>query len=107
MAKRTQVLLTDDIDGGDATQTVRFALGSQQYEIDLSDRNAAKLEKALAPYTTVARRVRSIPGQRRSGAAPSGLDVKAVRAWAKEHGYEVSSRGRLPAEVIAAYNEAG
>jgi hypothetical protein len=30
-------------------------------------------------------------------------DTSAVRAWAKDNGYEVADRGRLPAEVTDAY----
>lgn len=106
MASRTQVLLTDDLDGGDADQTLRFSVGNVSYELDVSAKNAAKFEKALAPFVTAARRVRSVPGQRRASSPTSGVDVKAIRAWAVSQGYEVSSRGRLPADVIEAYNAA-
>jgi hypothetical protein len=33
-------------------------------------------------------------------------DVGAVRAWARNHGYTVKSRGRIPAAIYAAYREA-
>lgn len=35
-----------------------------------------------------------------------GLDSKAVRAWAKANGYEVKVRGRIHADIIAAYQAA-
>jgi hypothetical protein len=34
------------------------------------------------------------------------VDTKAVRQWASENGYNVSSRGRIPAEVVQAYEAA-
>jgi hypothetical protein len=33
-------------------------------------------------------------------------DVKAVRAWAQTNGHKVGDRGRIPAEVFAAYDAA-
>ena len=50
MAKTVIVKLTDDIDGGDADETVQFALDGRSYEIDLSTANASKLRDALKPY---------------------------------------------------------
>ena len=50
MAKTVIVKLTDDIDGGDADETVQFALDGRSYEVDLSAANAAKLRDALKPY---------------------------------------------------------
>ena len=50
MAKTVIVKLTDDIDGGDADETVQFALDGKSYEIDLSAANATKLRDALRPY---------------------------------------------------------
>ena len=40
MAKTLIVKLSDDIDGGDADETVRFGLDGKAYEIDLSATNA-------------------------------------------------------------------
>ncbi|HLU98671.1 MAG TPA: Lsr2 family protein, partial [Thermobifida alba] len=52
MARKARVLLIDDLDGGEAGQTVSFNLDGRAYEIDLSDANAARLRKALAPFIT-------------------------------------------------------
>ena len=59
MAKRVEILLTDDLNGGEATQTVRFALDGRDLEIDLTDENAIRLRKALLPYIAAGRRVAS------------------------------------------------
>ena len=37
MAKKTVVLLEDDIDGSEATETLSFALDGSEYEIDLNE----------------------------------------------------------------------
>ena len=50
MAKTVVVKLTDDIDGGDADETIHFALDGKSYEIDLSATNAATFRETLKPY---------------------------------------------------------
>lgn len=107
MAQRVHIMLEDDIDGGTADQTVTFALDGTSYEIDLSEQNAAKLRDVLAPYVAVARRS-SGRGSRKSsrGRGSGGPNPADVREWARSHGYEVSDRGRVPAEVRSAYDAA-
>lgn len=55
MAQKLIVKLTDDLDGGDADETISFSLDGRSYEIDLSAKNAAALREALSPYTERAR----------------------------------------------------
>lgn len=105
MARRTIVTLEDDIDGGDATQTVRFGLDGTGYEIDLNDANAANLRDAFAPYVGHARkagRATARPGR----AARSAADLGMVREWARTNGLDVNDRGRIPASVQDAYDAA-
>jgi hypothetical protein len=110
MAQRVQVVLEDDLDGGKADETVTFGLDGTTYEIDLSKKNAAKLRDALSGYVGVARKVtgrgRGTTGRAGRSRGRSATDSADIRAWAKENGYEVSERGRISAEVRAAYNEA-
>lgn len=109
MAQRVQVVLEDDLDGGKADETVTFGLDGTTYEIDLSKKNAAKLRDALAAYVGSGRRVagrRGATGRSRGRGGRSASDSADIRAWAKENGYDVSERGRISAEVRAAYNEA-
>lgn len=107
MAKKMITVLTDDLDGSEAEETVTFALDGTSYEIDLSSDNAAKLRNALLPYIAVAQKTggRARTGQRRR-AASGGSNATEIRAWAADNGYEVSARGRVPAEVRAAYEAA-
>ena len=113
MAKQVIQRLIDDVDGGDADETVRFALDGVQYEIDLSKKNAAKMRNAIAPYvgagSKVGRGVVVVGGRAargRSGAV-AGVDReqnKAIRAWAKKEGRDISDRGRIPQEIVDDYH---
>jgi nucleoid-associated protein Lsr2 len=105
VAQRVHIVLEDDLDGSTADETVTFGLDGVTYEIDLSKKNAAKLRDALAGYVGVARRVPG-RGARRRGRSGSGPSASQVREWARAHGYEVSDRGRVPADVRAAYDAA-
>jgi hypothetical protein len=113
MAKQVITLLTDDLDGGEADRTVEFGLDGVNYTIDLSEKNAGKLRKALDPYLGAATRVgrSSAPVAavvRRGTAASNGRATRdqnqAIREWANKNGYKVSERGRIPSEIVEAYH---
>ena len=106
MAQRVTVTLEDDLDGGPADQTVRFAFGGAAYEIDLSKRNAAAFRKQLAPFIEHARKTGRGQPRRPARAAASRPRSGEIRAWAKEHGIAVSGRGRIPASVVEQYEAA-
>ena len=113
MAQKVQVLLVDDLDGGTADETVTFGLDGVTYEIDLTADNAAKLRDAFASWVAHGRKVSGRSSSRSAGrpastttrAARSG-QAQEIREWAKANGYEVSERGRIPAEVKKAYEDA-
>ena len=112
MAKQVITLLTDDLDGGEADRTVEFGLDGVNYTIDLSEKNAGKLRKALDPYLAVATRAGRGGGDGRAArrTAPpvsvrSSRDQnQAIREWANKNGYEVSERGRIPSSIVEAYH---
>ncbi|WP_347352739.1 Lsr2 family protein [Intrasporangium sp.] len=106
MAQRVEVILVDDVDGGTAAETVTFGLDGVSYEIDLSESNARKLRDAFSAWTGHARR--SGGSKRPAGRRPASRrnDVSAVREWARAHGYTVSDRGRIAAEIQNAYDKA-
>ncbi|MFY1691734.1 histone-like nucleoid-structuring protein Lsr2 [Plantactinospora sp. WMMB782] len=111
MAKQVIHKLVDDLDGGDADETVRFSLDGVQYEIDLSAKNAGKLRDAFAPYTASGQRlgrggaaVGGRPARSRGGATGNREQNKAIRAWAKESGRGISDRGRIPQEIVDEYH---
>lgn len=108
MAKQTLIQLVDDLDGtvvGDGEgETIQFAVRGVEYEIDLKNANAEKFDKALAKYIEVATRV----GGRKRTRVPAGVggdksQLKAIREWARENGWDVSDRGRIPQEVTEAF----
>ncbi len=112
MAQKVQVLLTDDLDGSAANETVRFRLDGTEYEIDLNKKNAKSLRDTLGKYAAVARRpspgTRGTRGRPRSrgSAASRDTDPKAVREWAAQNNIPVSARGRIPQDVLAQYEAA-
>ena len=110
MAQKIQTLLIDDLDGGQAEDTVRFGLDGAEYEIDLSAKHAEAMRKALEPYVNAARRASGSaarrPGRNGRRAATAGPDSTAVREWAKAQGIEVKDRGRVPAELVVKFKAA-
>jgi hypothetical protein len=108
MAQKIQTLFIDDIDGGAAEGTVRFALDGTDYEIDLNSKHSSELRDALRKYIEHARKVGGAarrPGAR-GGRRSSAVDTMAVRTWARENGFEIKDRGRVPADLVVRYQEA-
>lgn len=108
MAQRTVVELLDDIDGMPADETVAFAIDGVSYEIDLSEQNANRLRTSIAPYLEKARKAGAArPARKGKGSAPRTANSRErsaeIRAWAKQHGIPVNERGRIPANVLSAY----
>ncbi|MFJ2006711.1 histone-like nucleoid-structuring protein Lsr2 [Streptomyces chartreusis] len=108
MAQQTIIQLLDDLDGSEASETIVFGLDGKTYEIDLNDKNATKLRKALEPYVDKGRKLNQTRGGKRAGAGriAGDSDTAQIRAWAKENGYEVNDRGRVPADIKEAYAKA-
>ncbi len=115
MAQRTVVRLVDDLDDTEIQdgegQTVKFGLDGTSYEIDLTNKHADELREAVSRYVQAARKV----GTARTFASPSSSrgparrdreQTQAIRDWAKQQGMEVSERGRIPKNVMDAYNAA-
>lgn len=103
MASIVTVVINDDVDGSPNAETVTFGFDGVAYEIDLAEKNHAKLSKALEPYIEAGRRVSSRRARTRAGRPSSRSDNAAVRAWAKGAGLKVSERGRISAEVLQQY----
>ena len=109
MARKVQVLLVDDLDGGAADETVSFALDGASYEIDLSSDNAKKLRDSLSSFVEHAQKA---SGGKRRGAASRTRGTSSrersaeIRAWAKSHGKKVNERGRIPASIVEEFEAA-
>jgi hypothetical protein len=113
MAQKVTVSLVDDLDGSEAEETVEFGLDGASYQIDLSEENAERLRDALAEYVEHARRSggrkRAAGRVSSAGRAPRTATAdreqnQAIREWARKQGMKVSDRGRIPSDVIDAYN---
>jgi hypothetical protein len=112
VARETFTKLIDDLDGGEAHETVKFGLDGHSYEIDLSTKNANKLRNALSGYvengTRVTGRASAGIGRGRGTAVAERDQNKAIRAWAQRKGLDVAPRGRIKQDVVEQYHrEAG
>ncbi len=107
MAQKITVALEDDLTGGPAEESVRFAFDGTEYEIDLNAKNAAALRKQLAAYAGHARKAGRSPARGAGRTVASRQRSGDIRAWAKERGLAVSERGRIPASVAEQYHAAG
>ena len=110
MATVTTTYLVDDHDGNtENVQTIQFSLDRHDWEIDLSAENAARLRDKLAKYIGAAAAVKPVRRHRKqivTTGAVSKEQSAAIRVWARENGYEVSERGRIPANVREAWESA-
>ncbi len=113
----TQIIkkLLDDLDGGDADDTINFAMDGITYKIDLSHKNASEFRELMAKYQEAAERtgrVGSPPSLRTTSAASYSTATNAanrelnnkIRTWAGANGYELSDRGRIPQYIQDAYH---
>jgi hypothetical protein len=125
MAERIVRQLIDDIDGTEIAdgggQRIEFSIQGIDYQIDLSNANISKMDKALKPYVQAAAKVRgnktrrpakstgkspaSEQAAKSTGKAPSDQQA-VIRDWARNNGHEVADRGRIKAEVVRAFEAA-
>ncbi|WP_067837677.1 histone-like nucleoid-structuring protein Lsr2 [Nocardia lijiangensis] len=110
MARKVVVTVIDDYDGSSpAVETVSFGVDGVGYEIDLSEENAARLREVFAQWTSFGRQVGKTGRRRSTLIAPAGArgpEAGVVRQWARANGFAVPSRGRVPSDVVAAYEKA-
>jgi hypothetical protein len=115
VAQKVTVTLVDDLDGTDSEDvvTVEFSLDGVVYQIDLNEQNADNLRDTFADYVAAARRTDG-RAKRQAGEPakamarpPAPMDreqAKAIRDWARKNGHEIADRGRIPVNVVEAYN---
>jgi hypothetical protein len=112
MAQKVIREFIDDIDGSEAERTFPFAVDGIDYEIDLSSEHIKEFHEAIAGFVDSARRVKvggSGRRARKASASDSGRSreqTQAVRAWARQQGHSINDRGRIPASVQQAFDEA-
>src|SRR4051794_12481477 len=104
MARR--FMISDDLDGSAAAQTINYVIEGQEYEIDLSEDNVQRFHEALEPFVAASRQVarqaastrRGRTNGRRRGGGSGRDDIPQIRAWAESQGMDVSARGRVKKE---------
>jgi len=112
VAKQIITKLLDDLDGGEADETVSFAFDGSEYTIDLSAKNAKKFREIMSQYQEAGTRLgrmghsaqlrrHLVPATSRS----SREDNAKVREWALNNGYELAERGRIPGHIQEAYDK--
>ena len=104
MAQRVVTILEDDFDGGEAIETIAFALDGVTYELDVNDKNAKKLRAVLQPFIEHARRT---GGRKAQANLVRDYDAKAVRRWAEANKIAIPARGRIPLTVVEQFKAAG
>src|SRR3954467_5183306 len=106
-----RVVLVDDLDESEGAETLTYTFNGQEYEIDLSEKNAQKFREALEPYIKASRPVerqaliptptRGTTRRRRSSGGSGSTkrdDLGEIRAWAQANGHQFAERGRIKKE---------
>lgn len=98
-------VLIDDLDGTEGAHTHTLEHNGVAIEIDLSTANGAKLEREIKKYFDAGRKA-GRPSTRRTKVTnpQSKSDNDAIRAWATKKGKKVSDRGRIPRDIVDAFN---
>lgn len=82
-----------------AADSVEFSLNEDRFAIDLAEENLTALYAALQPFIAAATPLtKPSPRARRE-------ETRRMRKWARDNGFEVSERGRIPKEVRIAYEK--
>ena len=113
MARQRQIIetVTCDVCGDTTEDATAVTLGwrREQWELDLCPTHNAELSSQFDTWTAKARRTGSNRGggsPRRAATFGTTTDANAVREWAKANGHKVGEKGRIAADVRAAYEAA-
>ncbi|KQU33360.1 histone-like nucleoid-structuring protein Lsr2 [Rhodococcus sp. Leaf233] len=123
MARIETIELVDDIDGTvieeGAGESVEFAVGGVEYVIDLNTKNANEFRRRFDYCSRYATRIggrkrkpssrgvaASSPATVKVAAKRDAAQVRAIWQWAADNGYRISDRGRIPAHIEDAFNDA-
>jgi hypothetical protein len=121
MAQKVQVVLTCDLDEEEvpAVQTVTFGYDGHTYAFELCEQHLEEVNEIFQAWIGAARLADG--GRRRRASAATAAPSRArrsgggggstngsgdIRTWARDNGFSISERGRIPAEVRRAYEEA-
>ncbi|WP_424863007.1 histone-like nucleoid-structuring protein Lsr2 [Streptomyces sp. MMS24-I29] len=105
MATEFVSVTKSDLTGERDAATVTFGLEGEWYEIDLTDKEKAKLRDILKPYVGKGRKPKRKPRKLDVRETTPEERVK-IRDWAREEGLDVSEFGMIPKPIVDAYDEA-
>jgi hypothetical protein len=111
MAQRVRTILVSDLSGDEAEsggESISFSYKGVDYTIDLTAKEAAGFDKAIAMYVQHARKAgRGRAERSSSGSSHSQVErVSTMKTWADEQGIGYPKRGRLPKSLVEAYDAA-
>lgn len=98
--------LVDDYDQrqGKSVKSHTIKVDGQMYYVDLSDANWKMLvSDRLADVVSVARAAGTSGNGSSITVGDEEYDTEEVRAWARDHSYDVKDRGRISASVVSAF----
>lgn len=108
VAKKVSVTFACDYDAKeipDGEHMMRaFSLDGRDYEIDLCVRHSQKFDEVFHKFAERARKASSRVSRVKRRTSAHRRHSAEIRSWAKNNGFTVSDRGRIPAEVITRYN---
>ncbi|MEU9050081.1 Lsr2 family protein [Streptomyces sp. NPDC048384] len=111
MAQTVRVRLVDDIDGGEAQETVSFTFDGKPREIELSYENAAKFRQMMQPWMEASRPAKADNIAVKGAPAPTLTQAQqreegvAIRAWCEKNHLPVNKLGRIPAMTRKAWEQ--
>ncbi|MFJ4866668.1 MULTISPECIES: Lsr2 family protein [unclassified Streptomyces] len=109
MVQKHVTIYIDDLTGQETDEGAvhTFTLNGVNYEIDLSPDSYDRMLEAFGPFLKAGRKVGN---KKRSAVAPQshtvGPSTAQLREWAKEQGYDINDRGRIPVAIREAYDAA-
>lgn len=114
MARKTKVVVVCDKHRGEveAVGSIEISIDGDRRSLDLCAEHLAEIRKAMRPWLRQA--PAKAPTRSRSGTKKAtnrrrptrSADASAVRTWARENGYEVPTRGRIPSALREAFTAA-
>lgn len=84
----------------DASETIEFALDGNSYRLDVGPDNAELVRKTFGQFIAVATHV---PPRGQKTSRRNNQQIRDQRVWAAEQGFPIKDRGRIPREVLDAW----
>lgn len=109
MARKIITHLTSDLSGTEADETITFSIDGRFHRIDLTTDEAHEFREHLAQYAAKGERLSKQEAMKTTKASPTAKEREErtnMRAWAKDHGYDIGDRGRISTEIREAYASA-